>query len=141
MSTIQLNDVAFARSGDKGDKCNIGLMAKDAACYAQFRAAPQPRRSSRLYRHRQAIQQPVPCFGFSKRKATPGTSVKPGAMFTCRAHHKRRPGAPLSNGWSPLFFKVRKGLGNLLVCADERFGSQIGFWRNPRERNLHGGTC
>lgn len=31
---VQLVDIAYARSGDKGDNCNIGLMAKDDAAYA-----------------------------------------------------------------------------------------------------------
>ena len=31
--TIRLRDVAYARSGDKGDVVNIGVMAKDADAY------------------------------------------------------------------------------------------------------------
>jgi hypothetical protein len=42
MGTVALNDLAFARSGDKGDKCNIGLMARDSACYAQIERALTP---------------------------------------------------------------------------------------------------
>ena len=34
MASVQLRDLAYARSGDKGDKCNIGLLAKDAHAYA-----------------------------------------------------------------------------------------------------------
>ena|SRR5260221_11635456 len=34
MAEIQLKDLAFARSGDKGDKSNIGLLAKDEDAYA-----------------------------------------------------------------------------------------------------------
>jgi hypothetical protein len=30
---VRLVDLAYARSGDKGDKCNIGLMAKDDEAY------------------------------------------------------------------------------------------------------------
>jgi len=33
MKKIQLNDIAFARSGDKGDVCNIGVMAKNKNIY------------------------------------------------------------------------------------------------------------
>ena len=33
MSRIKLIDIASARSGDKNDVCNIGVMAKDAASY------------------------------------------------------------------------------------------------------------
>ena len=37
MATIALRDVAYARSGDKGDVVNIGVMAKDAAAYKLLR--------------------------------------------------------------------------------------------------------
>jgi hypothetical protein len=33
MKKIQLRGIAYARSGDKGDVVNIGLMAKDDAAY------------------------------------------------------------------------------------------------------------
>lgn len=33
MSRIQLNDIAYARSGDKGDICNIAVIAKDKRFY------------------------------------------------------------------------------------------------------------
>ncbi len=33
MATVQLNDIAYARSGDKGDIANIGLLAKDERAY------------------------------------------------------------------------------------------------------------
>ncbi len=32
--TVQLREIAYARSGDKGDVINIGVMAKDSECYA-----------------------------------------------------------------------------------------------------------
>ena len=32
--TVQLRDLAYARSGDKGDIINIGVMAKDSDAYA-----------------------------------------------------------------------------------------------------------
>jgi hypothetical protein len=31
---VRLGDLAHARSGDKGDRANIGVVADDAACYA-----------------------------------------------------------------------------------------------------------
>jgi phosphoribosylaminoimidazole-succinocarboxamide synthase len=34
---VRLRDVAYARSGDKGDVVNIGVMAKDAGAYALLR--------------------------------------------------------------------------------------------------------
>jgi hypothetical protein len=33
MSQVLLNELAFARSGDKGDVCNIGVMAKSRNIY------------------------------------------------------------------------------------------------------------
>src|SRR4051812_26198821 len=33
-SPIRLGDLAHARSGDKGDRANIGVVANDPACYA-----------------------------------------------------------------------------------------------------------
>jgi hypothetical protein len=37
MATVRLRDVAYARSGDKGDVSNIGVMAKDADAYQLLR--------------------------------------------------------------------------------------------------------
>lgn len=34
MSRVRLVDIAHARSGDKGDRCDIGLFAPDANTYA-----------------------------------------------------------------------------------------------------------
>lgn len=34
MNRVRLVDIAHARSGDKGDRCDIGLFARDAATYA-----------------------------------------------------------------------------------------------------------
>lgn len=31
--TVRLGDLAHARSGDKGDRANVGVVADDAACY------------------------------------------------------------------------------------------------------------
>ena len=33
MKKVFLKDIAYARSGDKGDVCNIGLMAKSKNIY------------------------------------------------------------------------------------------------------------
>jgi hypothetical protein len=33
-TTARLGDLAHARSGDKGNRANIGVVANDAACYA-----------------------------------------------------------------------------------------------------------
>ena len=34
---VRLGDVAHARSGDKGNRANIGVVANDAECYAWLR--------------------------------------------------------------------------------------------------------
>jgi hypothetical protein len=34
---VRLGDLAHARSGDKGNRANIGVVANDAACYAWLR--------------------------------------------------------------------------------------------------------
>ncbi len=41
-SSIQLVDLAHARSGDKGDTANVGLIAYDPAHYPLLRAAVTP---------------------------------------------------------------------------------------------------
>jgi len=40
----QLKELAFARSGDKGDLSNIGLMAKNRECYEFIRKEVTPQR-------------------------------------------------------------------------------------------------
>ena len=44
MSTIQLRELAYARSGDKGDVCNIGLLAFTRENYALIRQYVTPER-------------------------------------------------------------------------------------------------
>jgi hypothetical protein len=41
---MRLADIAHARSGDKGDRADIGLFAYDAAGYAQLERAVTPER-------------------------------------------------------------------------------------------------
>ncbi len=36
--SVRLGDLAHARSGDKGDRANIGVVANDPACYAHLDA-------------------------------------------------------------------------------------------------------
>jgi hypothetical protein len=38
MRMIRLAELAHTRSGDKGDRANIGVVARDAACYAWLKA-------------------------------------------------------------------------------------------------------
>jgi hypothetical protein len=35
--TVRLGDLAHARSGDKGNRANVGVVARDAACYDWIR--------------------------------------------------------------------------------------------------------
>lgn len=44
-----LNDLAFTRSGDKGDVSNIGIMAKGASEFAVLRAAVTPEAVKRFF--------------------------------------------------------------------------------------------
>jgi hypothetical protein len=46
----RLLDVAFARSGDKGDNANIGVGARSAEAYEFLRGALTPERVSAYYR-------------------------------------------------------------------------------------------
>lgn len=41
---VQLRDIAWARSGDKGDIVNIGVMAKDTAAYQVIKKHLTPER-------------------------------------------------------------------------------------------------
>jgi hypothetical protein len=44
MSTVQLRELAYARSGDKGDVCNIGLLAFDREHYELIKKYVTPER-------------------------------------------------------------------------------------------------
>lgn len=44
MATKQLRELAYARSGDKGDVCNVGLLAFDDAAYAVIAREVTPER-------------------------------------------------------------------------------------------------
>jgi hypothetical protein len=43
-----LNDIAFARSGDKGDTCTVGLIARAPQYYAALQRAVTPERIKAL---------------------------------------------------------------------------------------------
>ncbi len=49
MKTIPLREVAHARSGDKGDTSNVGVIAYDEADYALLRAQVTAERVKALY--------------------------------------------------------------------------------------------
>ena len=42
MTRVQLRELAYARSGDKGDVCNVGIMAKSARIYEFLATALTP---------------------------------------------------------------------------------------------------
>jgi hypothetical protein len=44
MTTVQLRELAYARSGDKGDVCNIGLLAFNQGNYELIRKYVTPER-------------------------------------------------------------------------------------------------
>lgn len=50
MAKKLLKDLAYARSGDKGDICNIGLMAFDDRCYEIIRREVTPERVKEYFR-------------------------------------------------------------------------------------------
>ena len=41
---MQVKDIAYARSGDKGDVVNVGVLALDGQAYARLEAALTPER-------------------------------------------------------------------------------------------------
>jgi len=41
---VQIKDIAYARSGDKGDVVNVGVLALDDAAYEKLQAALTPER-------------------------------------------------------------------------------------------------
>jgi hypothetical protein len=49
MHWVQLKDLAYARSGDKGDKCNVGLLAKDEHAYKLLQRELTPERIKEHY--------------------------------------------------------------------------------------------
>ncbi len=46
---MQVKDIAFARSGDKGDVVNVGVLALDDSAYQQLLAALTPERIKRHF--------------------------------------------------------------------------------------------
>lgn len=48
---IRLGEIAHARSGDKGDASNVGLIANSAAAYGLLRAELTPERVKEHFRH------------------------------------------------------------------------------------------
>ena len=55
-----LADIAYIRSGDKGDICTAGLLAKRPADYALLKRSVSPERVKALYGD--WIQGPVNCY-------------------------------------------------------------------------------
>jgi hypothetical protein len=47
--TRQINEIAYVRSGDKGDVCTAGLVAKSPQDYAKLRASVTPEAVKALY--------------------------------------------------------------------------------------------
>jgi hypothetical protein len=49
MKRVRLVDIAYARSGDKGDICNIGLMAKTKEAYELIKKKVTPDRVKQFF--------------------------------------------------------------------------------------------
>lgn len=47
--TLQVKDIAYVRSGDKGDICSVGLVARGPREYAWLRASVTPADVKRIY--------------------------------------------------------------------------------------------
>lgn len=47
--TLQVKDIAYVRSGDKGDVCSVGLVARGQHEYAQLLASVKPADVKALY--------------------------------------------------------------------------------------------
>ena len=50
MKKVQLKEVAYARSGDKGDVCNVGIMAKTKNVYGFLLKALTPEKIKAYYK-------------------------------------------------------------------------------------------
>ena len=74
----RLGDLAHARSGDKGNRANIGVVANDAACYDWLRQSPDRGRGGGLPasardRHGPAVRAArIRAFNFVIEKALAG---------------------------------------------------------------------
>ncbi len=47
---VPLAELAFTRSGDKGDRCNVGLMAKCPTCYETLKREVTPERVKAFFK-------------------------------------------------------------------------------------------
>jgi len=47
---VPLAELAYTRSGDKGDRCNVGLMAKCPKCYEALKREVVPERVKAFFR-------------------------------------------------------------------------------------------
>jgi len=47
---VPLAELAFTRSGDKGDRCNVGLMAKCPSCYETLKRGVTPEKVKAFFK-------------------------------------------------------------------------------------------
>ena len=58
--TLQVKDIAYVRSGDKGDVCSVGLVARGSEEYAALLASVSPEDVKTLYG--EWVQGEVECY-------------------------------------------------------------------------------
>lgn len=64
---MHVHDLAFVRSGDKGDVSNVAVMAKDAEAYAQLERALLPERIQQYFGD--VVQGPIVVYALPNLEA------------------------------------------------------------------------
>ena len=68
-TTVPLIELALARSGDKGDHCNIGVIARQKAFLPYIEAALTPKRISQYFNHILSVDSKIHCYQLPGIKA------------------------------------------------------------------------
>jgi len=61
-TTVPLIELALARSGDKGDHCNIGVIARQEAFLPYIEAALTPKNISQYFDHMLSVDSKIHCY-------------------------------------------------------------------------------
>jgi len=62
LTTVPLIELALARSGDKGDHCNIGVIARQEAFLPYIEAALTPKNISQYFDHILSVDSKIHCY-------------------------------------------------------------------------------